>query len=127
MDRDKLPSDNKVKPWTTTEEKYMRQHYGFIKVAKIAEHLGRTEEAIRQKANRLNLGSKLCRQTSKKIASDVLKYLIYEGYTATQIANEVGMDRRSINLRVKSPDFDDFDRRYLLKSGREYMKRKRQT
>lgn len=43
------------KPWTQEEETYLAEHWGHVTVAGIAAHLGRTENAVIVRVNRMGL------------------------------------------------------------------------
>lgn len=44
-----------AKPWTPTEEDYVRQNYATMPLSEIARHLGRGEPTVRDRAHRLGV------------------------------------------------------------------------
>lgn len=110
------------KYWTNHEVKYLQQNYGFKPIEEVAADLNRTVDAVINKASRLGIKSR--RPHLHGSDTEVIKQLIYEGYRASQIAEKIGISKRSVNLRLQTDAFDKWDRAAIRKNGREWWKDK---
>jgi len=99
-----------ARDWTNHEVKYLHVNYGILPVVEISKYINKSEEAIRQKAHKLGLKSKLPHKQAKHV--EEIKFLLCEFYTQTEIAQKLGISRRALSLKLANKKyFDDFDRR----------------
>jgi len=74
--------------WTTVDERYLSDHYGTKLAADIANHLGRSTAAIKQRAELLGLTSQLCHQ--QRVPQGTVVTLKTHGLSQSAIAGLVG-------------------------------------
>ena len=86
------------RPWTTLEDRYIRDNYGTAKVSEIAIHLGRSENAVRLYANRIGLKSSLPHKSPTRL---VLQAMIQEGHHPTVIAYTLGKSTKGVYNSVR--------------------------
>lgn len=105
-----------MRPWTTKEVKYLQGYYGFVPCEEVAAVLSRSPDSVRKKASRLGIKSKL----PHKLAQDVelIKTMIYEGATQTDIARRLGITTKAVRVRLNNKHFDSFDRRVAANNYR---------
>lgn len=97
----------KNKRWTAEDENYLKSKYLSTEVSEMAEHLGRSNSAVKAKANILGLKK---RHTFKEKREEVLK-LALEGANAKEISEQVGIGKYSIleyakknEIKIKKED-----------------------
>lgn len=83
-----------VKHWLTTEVKFLQRYYGKLLVSEIAERLGRTENAVQVKANKLGFSSEKPKNHGRD--SEELIRLARIGHTPRTIAKLWGVTPKSV-------------------------------
>lgn len=107
-----------MRRWKTNEVRYLQENYGFVPVEEIAEYLDRSAESVRQYASR-KMGLRSARPHRLYQDVDEIKFLIYEGFHPTEIAEKLGTSTKAIYNRVKyGKQYDKFDYRVLLANRR---------
>ena len=87
-----------AKHWTTTDHRYIKENYGSLLVSEIAEHLGRSENAVRLYASKHGFESKLYHQSKKRLK---LQAMVQAGHHPTVIAYMMGTTTKAIYNSVR--------------------------
>ena len=83
------------RPWTSKEDAIIRRHYKKKSVAWIAQRVDRTDRSVYQRAKTLGL----CDQRNQSEINDrksQIVLLLSQGLSDSEVANQVGMDRRAL-------------------------------
>ena len=95
------------KPWTESELKLLRKHYGVMKTRKLAEKIGRSYQCIISKANKVGLKTRVM-FTDAELA---MVRELYPNLPTAEVAKRIGRKVRSVEQMAvrlqlkKSPEY----------------------
>lgn len=86
--------------WSTEEDSYLESNYEKMPIKNIAEHLGKTDIAVKRRAARLNLKSG--RNMSDSDIDYITNAYSFEGKSMVSIAAELGRHRETIQRTISA-------------------------
>ncbi len=115
------------RPWTSKEDAIIRRHYKKKSVAWIAQRVDRTDRSVYQRAKTLGL----CEERNQSEIDDrksQIVLLLSQGLSDSEVANQVGMDRRALTemrnrMGIEANGRNDRYRQRVSQKTREQCRR----